>query len=87
MTDKKRSTKGGRSEELEELRKYGKKAAKGLFSSGESSHFDENELASGSTDFLEKTDAELFPDEIDEYTKEERKPRVIVDNSSKKTGG
>ncbi|VAW87629.1 hypothetical protein MNBD_GAMMA18-55 [hydrothermal vent metagenome] len=87
MADKKRPTKGECSKELEELRKYGNKAAKGLFSSKESSSFDENELASGNTDLLEKTDAELFPDEVDEYTKEERKPRIIVDNSSKDPSG
>jgi len=84
MTDKKKPTKDGSSKESEELRKYGNKATKNLFNSENNSDFDENELASGSVDLLEKTDAELFPDEIDEYTDEERKPRVIVNNDPKK---
>ena len=31
--------------------------------------FDEKELASGSTELIEKSDAELFPDEAEESTK------------------
>lgn len=68
---------------LEKLRSYGKEAKKGLFSP-EKSDFDERELASGSADLLEKSDAELFPDEAEEYKPEERKPRIVINNSPKK---
>lgn len=46
--------------------------------------FDERDLASGNLDLLEKSDAELFPDETEEYTEEERKPKVVVNNKPKK---
>ena len=85
MTDKDKPEKNGCSKESDELRKFGNKAAKDLFKSEKNGDFDENELASGSTELLEKTDAELFPDEIDEYTSKEKKPRVIVDNDTKKS--
>lgn len=37
------------------------------------SDFDERELASGDINDLHKTDAELFPDELEEFTPEERR--------------
>ncbi len=37
------------------------------------SEFDERGVLSGSADLLDKTDAELFPDELEEYTPEERR--------------
>jgi len=64
----------------EELREHARKVSKGLFDSSYKSDFDERELASGDVELLEKSDAELFPDEIEEYTDEEKKPRVVVDN-------
>ena len=62
-------------EELESLRRYAKKAAEGLFNP--ENDFDERELASGSNELLDKSDAELFPDEIEEYTAEEHKSRLV----------
>jgi len=66
----------------EELREYAKDLSKGLFNSDNTSDFDERGLASGDEKLLDKTDAELFPDELEEYTEEEKKPRLIVDNES-----
>ncbi len=66
----------------EELRKYAKDLSRELFNSDNASDFDERGLASGDEESLDKTDAELFPDEIEEYTEEEKKLRLIVDNES-----
>lgn len=85
MADKDKPTKDGSSKEADDLHEYGNKAAKDLFKPEIDSDFDENELVSGSADLIEKTDAELFPDEIEEYTSKEKKPRVIVDNDKKKS--
>ena len=48
--------------------------------------FDEVGVLSGSEDLLDKTDAELFPDEIEEYTPEERRKafKVHTQNKDKK---
>ena len=46
----------------------------------ESNDFDETELASGSTDLIQQSDAELFPDEIEEYTPQERRQKMIKEN-------
>lgn len=66
------------------LRKYGKKEADKLFKKKKKDDLDEKELASGSAELIEKSDAELFPDEIEEYTKKERAPRVVANNKPKK---
>ena len=70
----------------ERLKKFSKKASDGLFDP-ESSDFDETELASGSPDLLDKTDAELFPEEIEEHTPEERRQKIISDNQSRHSKG
>ncbi len=46
--------------------------------------FDEIGVLSGSEDLLDKTDAELFPDEIEEYTPEERRKMFKVHTKDKK---
>jgi len=45
--------------------------------------FDEVGVLSGNEDFLEKSDAELFPDEIEEYTPEERRKGFKVHSKNK----
>lgn len=67
----------------ERLKKFGPKATKGLFNPNDSD-FDEAGLASGSMDILDKTDAELFPDEIEEYTPEERRKAFKVHKNKDK---
>lgn len=67
----------------ERLRKTKLTTEKDLFCSDKSG-FDETELASGSSDLLERSDAELFPDEIEEYTPEERRKKIIKDSKPTK---
>lgn len=83
MTNDKKTSDSKKSYSLEELRKYGEEEAKKLFKRQKRDEFDERDLASGSKELLEKSDSELFPDETEEYTKEERRPKVIVDNKEK----
>lgn len=64
----------------ERLRKTKLTTEQNLFDA-DKSDFDETELASGSSDLLEKSDAELFPDETEEYTPEERRKKIIDDNT------
>ena len=71
MTDKKPEL--GSPEHIELVRKKAAKISQELFNSPQSSDFDEAGVLSGSADSLDKTDAELFPDEIEEYTPEERR--------------
>ena len=47
------------------------------------SDFDERGLASGSEDSLTKTDADLFPSDIEDYSPEERRQKMIKDNIKK----
>lgn len=63
----------------ERLRKTKLTTEQDLFDT-DKSDFDETELASGSSDLLEKSDAELFPDEIEEYTPEERRKKIADGN-------
>jgi hypothetical protein len=83
MTNDKKTSDSKKSYSLEELRKYAAEEAKKLFKRQKRDEFDEHDLASGSKELLEKSDSELFPDETEEYTKEERRPKVIVDNKGK----
>lgn len=83
MANEKKTSDSKKSYSLEELRQYGEEEAKKLFERQERDEFDERDLASGSKDLLEKSDSELFPDETEEYTKEERRPKVVVDNKKK----
>lgn len=59
--------------DMEELRRLAKKAAEGLFNSENNQDFDERGVLSGGADVADKSDAELFPDELEEYTPEERR--------------
>jgi len=60
-------------EDMEELRQSIKKSIKGLFNPEALPDFEEKGVLGGSEELLYKTDAELFPDEIEEYTPEERR--------------
>jgi hypothetical protein len=68
---------------LERLRKYAQEAKKGLFSEKDAD-FEERGIISGSPDLCEKSDAELFPDEPEEYKPSERKPRIVINNDPDK---
>ena len=83
MTRDKRPLKIEDSNYLECLRIYGKKEADKLFKKKKKDEVDEKELASGSAELIEKSDAKLFPDEVEEYTEKESSPRAIVDNKPK----
>ncbi|MFC6631756.1 hypothetical protein [Microbulbifer taiwanensis] len=50
--------------------------SKELFKNGPAD-FDERGAISGSEESLTSTDAEAFPDELEEYRPEERKPRLV----------
>ena len=78
MTEKKKEPEIGSPEHLEQLRQYARDAAKDLFDPSKAPDFEEVGVLSGSEELLEKTDAELFPDEIDEYTPEERRKGFTV---------
>ena len=71
MTDKKPEL--GSSEHIEQVRKKAAKISQELFNSPKTSDVDEVGGLSGSEDLLEKTDSELFPNEIEEYSPEERR--------------
>jgi hypothetical protein len=49
---------------------------KELFKNGPAD-FDERGVISGGPETVRKSDAEAFPDELEEYTPEERKPRLV----------
>ncbi|WP_020406924.1 hypothetical protein [Hahella ganghwensis] len=61
----------------ERLRKYARKTMDGFFKPLTDDDWDERGMASGSEDLLGKSDAEFFPGELEEYTSEERKPRLV----------
>lgn len=84
MPNDKKTSDSKRSYTLEELRQYGAEEAKKIFERQKRGDFDERDLASGSKDLLDKSDSELFPGEFEEYTEEEKRPKVIVDNKKKK---
>ncbi len=71
MTDKKPEI--GSPEHLEQVSQRAAERAKKMFKPDSRPEFDEIGVLSGSADLLEKTDAELFPDELEEYTPEERR--------------
>jgi len=73
-----------KSNDDDDLENYAKDIAKEIFKNQNKSEFDEDELASGSEELLEKSDAERFPDELEEYTKEERKPKIVKKNKNNK---
>ena len=83
MSDKKKPIQGS-PEHLDEVRKYLKQSTKGLFDPNNMPDFEESGPLAGSGDLLKKTDAELFPEEIEEYTPEERRKKIIKDNAKPK---
>ena len=60
-----------------DLDEYAKQISQDLFKTPIESDFDEKGLASGSEELIDKSDAERFPEELEEYTPEERKPKLI----------
>jgi len=68
----------------ERIRKGLRKNTQDAFDYDSADDFDERGLVSGSFESCLKTDAELFPDEIEEYTPEERREKIIRDNANKK---
>ena len=61
------------------LRKKHASFSKEIFGENyQASDFDERDLVSGDINDLHKNDAELFPDEIEEYTPEERRKSFKV---------
>jgi len=65
----------------DDIENYAKNIANEIFKNKNKSDFDEDELASGAEELLEKSDAERFPGELEEYTKEERKPKLVKKNN------
>lgn len=66
----------GSDEHWELVRKKAKATAEQLANAGPAD-FDETGLLSGGEKSLTSTDAEVFPGEADEYTPEERKPKLV----------
>ena len=83
MTDNKPEI--GSPEHIELVRKKAAKISKELFNSSKTSDFEDVGVLSGSAYSLDKTDAELFPDEIEEFTPEERRKgfKVHTPNTDK----
>jgi hypothetical protein len=86
MTDKKAERPPEGTPEFKEwLKEQAKKDMDDIFGDTyEPAEFDERGPIFGDIKNLDKTDAELFPDELDEYTPEERR-RLIksIDNNKK----
>ncbi len=66
------------------MRKYAKEAANDLFDPKKAPDFSEISIMSGSKELLEKSDAELFPDEIEAYTPKERRKGFKVHSKKQK---
>ena len=62
----------GTPEFKEWLKKKSARHVEDIFSTGPAD-FDERGPLAGSSDLMDKSDAELFPDELEEYTPEERR--------------
>ena len=72
MTKKRRELDPNNPSDMEELRRLAKKAAEGLFNAENTQDFDERGILSGGADVADKSDAELVPEDLEEYTPEER---------------
>jgi hypothetical protein len=68
--------KPGTKEYEEWMRKRAEERSKKLFS-GDPAKFDERGIISGGDQSIHSTDAESFPDEPEEYTPGERKPKLV----------
>ncbi|WP_339065786.1 hypothetical protein [Teredinibacter turnerae] len=84
MTDKKQDRPPVDSPEFKEwLKKRAKKRMDSIFGDDyKPAEFDERGAIFGKVENLDKTDAELFPGEIEEYTPEERRNLMKVHNTS-----
>jgi hypothetical protein len=70
----------GTKEHKEWMRKRVEEPSKKLFKEGPD-EVDERGITSGSDQSVHSTDAEAFPDELGEYSQEERKPTLIPKRS------
>lgn len=87
MTDKESERPPVGTPEFKEwLKKQTAHIADGLFDASKNADFDEIGVMSGSAESLDKTDAESFPDELEEYTAEERRKGFKLHNSEKDSG-
>lgn len=68
----------GSPEHLEQVRQKTSKIAKELLDPSKTPDFEEMGVLSGDESLLDKTDAELFPDEIEEQPPEERRKKIKV---------
>ena len=75
MTDNTKPTPGS-DEYWEWVRKRAEARGKQL-SGADTADFEESGLLVGGEEALRSTDAESFPDEAEEYTPEERKPKLV----------
>lgn len=58
------------------MRRRAEERSKKLFR--EPTEFNEREIISGSDQSIHSTDAEVFPDELKEYSPQERKPKLVT---------
>ena len=86
MTDKKTDRPPEGTPEFKEwLKKQTAKDVQEIFGSErQTTDFDETGVLSGSEDLLDKSDAELFPDELEEFTPEERRKKFKVHKGDEK---
>ncbi len=81
MSDEKTNIPAEESPEFTEWLK--KRAAKRKIVGSSPADFDERGAIFGDIENLDKSDAELFPDEIEEYTPEERRKKLKVHRETK----
>lgn len=81
MTDNKKPTPGS-DEYWEWVQKRAEARGKQL-SEADAADFEESGLLVGGEEALRSTDAESFPDEAEEYTLEERKPKLVKKSSAR----
>ena len=88
MTDKKTERPPEGTPEFKEwLKEQAKKDVDAIFGKNyKPAEFDERGAIFGKAENLDKTDAELFPDELEEYTLEERRDKFNVHSKDKKKG-
>lgn len=67
----------GTKEHADWMRKRAEERSNKLFKAG-TTEFDERGIISGSDQSVHSTDAEAFPDEPEEYTPQERKPKLVT---------
>jgi hypothetical protein len=78
----------GTPEFKEWLKEQAKKDVDAIFGdNNKPTEFDERGAIFGDIENLDKTDAELFPDELEEFTPEERRKKVKLYSGDEKTGG